>query len=373
MPNNILNVSKTDNSVKNEVLLVVVVSTCIVFMQLFLCKTIAVRLVSMLLIAVGCPNAQIETLVGSSKKTIRDLRKKIYEATPDQMHTILSIKPGSGRKPKTKDSIEKQIVNDVCSNRYSSLRQICDMILKKFRIVISKMSVSRLLKKFSIKKRKCGSLPAKADPLKQKEFYDETLMPLMKEAKEGISNLFFFDASHFVMGCDFLGCFYGIARIFVRTLSGRRRYNVLGAINFITKKVTTVTNDKYITAPQVCELFKLLANEYKDKVIHIILDNAKYQKCRLVEEALKLYNKRIVLHYLPAYSPNLNLIERFWKFVKSELRIASYDDFGKFSKEIDNIIASSSKENKGRIDTLIGERVQLYTEILDEQAKMNAA
>ena len=216
-------------------------------------------------------------------------------------------------------------------------------------------------------------MPAKADPQKQKEFYDETLKPLMKEAKEGKSKLFFLDAAHFVMGCDFLGCFYGIARIFVRTLSGRSRYNVLGAIDFITKKVTTVTNATYITAPEVCELLRILANEYADHVIHIILDNAKYQKCKLIQEAIKLYDGRIVLHYLPPYSPNLNLIERFWKFVKSELRLVSYDDFKKFSEAIDKIIDSSSKDNKSRIDTLIGERVQLYTDILDEQAKMNAA
>ena len=78
----------------------------------------------------------------------------MYETTPDQMHTLLSIKRGSGRKSKTEDPIDKQIVKDVCNNRYSSLRQICDMILKKFCIVVSLMSVSRLLKKFSIKKKK---------------------------------------------------------------------------------------------------------------------------------------------------------------------------------------------------------------------------
>ena len=54
--------------------------------------------------------------------------------------------------------------------------------------------------------------------------------------------LLFLDASHFVMGSDFLGAIYGKVRRFVTTFSGRQRYNVLGAINFVTKKVTTVTN-----------------------------------------------------------------------------------------------------------------------------------
>jgi hypothetical protein len=64
----------------------------------------------------------------------------------------------------------------------------------------------------------------------------------MGRAKEGTITLLFADASHFVMGCDFLGYIYGIKRRFIKTYSGRKRYNVLGALNFVSKKVSTVTN-----------------------------------------------------------------------------------------------------------------------------------
>ena len=50
------------------------------------------------------------------------------------------------------------------------------------------------------------------------------------------------DASHFVLGNDFLGAIYGKVRRFVKTFSGRQRYNVLGAINIVTKKVTAIKN-----------------------------------------------------------------------------------------------------------------------------------
>ena len=75
----------------------------------------------------------------------------------------------------------------------------------------------------------------------------------------------------------------------------------------------TIKNDSYITSIQVCELFRKI-KEQTQLPVSIILDNAKYQKCALVASlALEL---NIELLYLPAYSPNLNLIERFWKFVK---------------------------------------------------------
>jgi len=100
-------------------------------------------------------------------------------------------------------------------------------------------------------------LPAKADIAKQRTFFETELQPLMDEGNKGTIELLFIDASHFVMGCDFLGYIYGATRRFIKTYSGRRRYNVLGALNFVTKKVTTVTNDTYITATEICELLTL--------------------------------------------------------------------------------------------------------------------
>ena len=70
----------------------------------------------------------------------------------------------------------------------------------------------------------------------------------MKRVKNNDNEaLLFMDASHFVMGCDFLGRVYSRTRRFVKTFSGRRRFNVLGALDFVTGKVLTVTNDSYIT------------------------------------------------------------------------------------------------------------------------------
>jgi transposase len=180
----------------------------------------------------------------------------------------------------------------------------------------------------------------------------------MKQAKDGIIELLFVDASHFVMGCDYLGSVYGFVRRYIRTGSGRKRYNVLGALNFMSKKLTTITNDSYITSFQVCELLKNLAAEYVDRPIYIILDNASYQKCNLVKNLA--FELGINLVFIPSYSPNLNLIERFWKFTKSKLRTKYYTDFNEFKDRIDTITASSDGVCKKEVDELITEKVQLF-------------
>jgi transposase len=190
----------------------------------------------------------------------------------------------------------------------------------------------------------------------------------MEQAKSGKITLLFMDASHFVMGCDFLGYIYGTTRRFIKTFSGRMRYNVLGALNLVSKKVITVTNDTYITATEVCDLLRKISVEYGGKAIHLVLDNARYQKCKAVQELADELG--IFLVYIPPYSPNLNLIERLWKFVKSRLRTQYYDQFEIFQKKIDSIVNSTTNENKGIIDKIINDKVQLFKDLvpLDENS-----
>jgi transposase len=174
-------------------------------------------------------------------------------------------------------------------------------------------------------------LPCKANPIEQRKFLGDKLLPLIESAKKGAIELFFMDASHFVMG-GFAGRVWSVVRRYVKTSSGRKRYNVLGALNFISKKIETVTNDSYITSTQVVEMLEKLAKSFV-KPIKIILDNVRYQRCAVVIE--KAAELGIELVFLPTYSPNLNLIERIWKIVKSKvLNSAYYETFGGFCDNI---------------------------------------
>ena len=78
----------------------------------------------------------------------------------------------------------------------------------------------------------------------------------------------------------------------------------------------TVTNDCYINARSVCQLLAKLRLRYPDDPLTLVLDKARYHRCRLVMDAATALV--IDLLFLPPYSPNLNLIERLWKFVKKQ-------------------------------------------------------
>ena len=160
---------------------------------------------------------------------------------------------------------------------------------------------------------------------------------------------------------SFPGCLWCIARIFIPSSSGRKRYNVLGAIDAIRHELITVCNDTYINACSVCELLQKIRDALGDKkVITLVMDNAKYQRCNLVRELAEKLS--IELLFLPSYSPNLNLIERLWKWTKKDcLNCKYYENFDKFKEAINLSLQKLSQlERKKEMDTLFALNFQLF-------------
>ena len=170
------------------------------------------------------------------------------------------------------------------------------------------------------------------------------------------------DAAHFVLG-SFLGWLWCMSRVFVRASSGRQRYNVLGAINAVTHELVRVSNDGYITATTVCQLLGKLAALNLGTPITLVLDNARYQRCRLVQEMACALN--IELLFLPSYSPNLNLIERLWKFVKkTALNSRAHGSFAEFRSAIDQCLDELPTTHQLQMATLMTPTFQTFENVL---------
>lgn len=199
--------------------------------------------------------------------------------------------------------------------------------------------------------RRVGMIPAKADPLKQAEFKAQQLQPRLTEAQAGRRIVCFVDAAHFVFGA-FLGCLWSLTRVFIPTPSGRQRFNVLGALNAVTHQLITVTNETYINAESVCALLRQVAASAGGLPVSLVLDNARYQRCAAVQSLAATLD--IELLFLPPYSPNLNLIERLWKFVKKQCLNSRYHaDFAAFRGAITECLASASVRHKAELDSLL--------------------
>ena len=201
-------------------------------------------------------------------------------------------------------------------------------------------------------------IPAKADPDEQATYMKETLEPRLAEAQAGNRAVFFVDAAHFVLA-PFLGFLWSLTRIFIKAPAGRQRFNVLGALNALTHELITVTNDTYITAESLCALLEKLAALNLTVPITVFLDNARYQKCALIRATAACLN--IELCYLPAYSPNLNLIERVWKFVKKQTLYSKYyADFAAFRAAIETCLQEMPTAHRVALDSLLTLRFQTF-------------
>jgi transposase len=221
-----------------------------------------------------------------------------------------------------------------------------------------------LKNRLGLRWRKVGAIPVppkktvEEHAREQATFLEEKLEPRLEQARRGQRQVYFVDAAHFVLA-PFLGCLWCAARLFVRAASGRKRYNVLGALDAVTHRLIRVTNDGYINAESVCALLRAVAGAAVGLPITLVLDDARYQKCALVQASAESLG--IELLYLPSYSPNLNLIERLWRFVRKEsLNSIYYETFEGFTAAIDECLDQLPTKHKVEMEALLTHKFQSF-------------
>lgn len=128
----------------------------------------------------------------------------------------------------------------------------------------------------------------------------------------------------------------------------------------MTHEMITVINDTYINAWSVVELIRKIRELHPPgKRVILILDNARYQACYLVRSAASMH--AVELLFLPPYSPNLNLIERVWKFVRKKcLNCVYHESFETFSRALTGCISNFGTEYKEELRTLLQWNFQTF-------------
>ncbi|QLQ31964.1 MAG: transposase [Candidatus Thiothrix singaporensis] len=91
--------------------------------------------------------------------------------------------------------------------------------------------------------------------------------------------------------------------------------------------------EETVNAEAAIRLLEALEANQPCGVIHVVADNARYYRSRLVQAYLDKPGCRIRMHFLPPYSPNLNLIERLWGFFKRKVIYGIYyETFAEFKR-----------------------------------------
>ena len=187
------------------------------------------------------------------------------------------------------------------------------------------------------------------------------MKPRLEAAQAGTRHVFFVDAAHFVFG-TFLCCLWSFVRLFVRAASGRQRFNVLGAFNAITQELISVTNTTVVNTETMCELLRKLAAQGLSGPLTVVLDNARYQRNAVVQALAASLG--IELLYLPSYSPNLNLIERRWRFVKRQALYGRYHPtFADFQAAVQDTLHQLPTKHKDKLASLMTLNFQVFDNV----------
>ena len=212
---------------------------------------------------------------------------------------------------------EFQLINELDERIFASTKEVVNHILKKYKVKFSIIGCNNLLHRLGFSFKKAKGVPGKAKKKDQEEFIKKY------NSLKGKGKVYFGDATHPLHNTILSsGWIRKGEEKEVFTNSGRNRVNVFGAIAIDDLDVVTRSCDT-INQVSVCNFLKALREKNPNgEKLYFILDRGPSNKAMSVRELAKELNIEIV--FLPAYSPNLNPIERLWKFFKKKVLYNQY-------------------------------------------------
>ena len=315
-------------------------------------KKTADKIKAILLIADGFSYPQIRKILLLDERTLSRYKKMYNENGIDG----LVENNYQGRQCKLNEEQIKKLKQELDSQLYETAESVCEYVFKTFGIRYTAQGMVHTLHRIGYRYKKTCIVPGKMDPCKQESFvrkYKRCYKRLKEDEK-----VYFMDGSHPTYnshaGYGWIACG---KRFAVKSQDGRKRINLLGAYD--PKSGEAVVRE-YGTLNQesVIDLLRRIRAQNSNIKIHIICDNVSYQHARRVREEAKKLGIRLV--YLPSYSPNLNLIERYWGYLKKKvITNRYYETFEEFKTAILAFSKSKSKKLKNSLLKYIPEKFHM--------------
>jgi len=298
-------------------------------------RKLADRLRVVLYKATGYANQVIAQLLQMSRNHVTKLLRRYRDGG---LAAVLAPAHYRGSAPSLTLAQQQALKIELTTHIYATAGQVIAWIEAQWQVSYDVSSVHKLLKRLGFSYKKNRLVPSKADPELQRLFVDWFQGLCKRLGPE--DRLYFGDAVHFKHNAEagYAWSLKGEPHL-IPANSGRQRYNVFGAYCVQTQEGVFLLTEANIDQTKLVEFLALLRTKHPGAgKIYLLLDNASYNYARTV--TAEAHRQRILLDYLPPYSPNLNPIERLWKFVRKEFFKDKYrDTFAKFRSQLDDFFA----------------------------------
>lgn len=320
-------------------------------------KTIAIRIRIILALDLGYTNQQVAELFLIDEDTVTKWKRKYLKGKLLSDWLATNHQGYAGKlTPNQEQLVDKYVGVEVVTD----CQQVVDYIMSEFGLAYTVDGITKLLHRLKFTYKQTVIIPAKLDPQKQAEFvakYENLKKNLKKTEK-----VLFMDGVHPTHNTHKVRCWVKVGENkTIKTNSGRDRLNIQGAFEVEGTEVVTHFSDT-INAQAVIEfLDKIQAHYFRCSLIYLICDNARYYHSKLVQAHLQKSDCRIRLIFLPSYSPNLNLIERLWRYVhKNVIGVKFREKFKEFDYDI-RYFFDHIDDHRQDLRSFIGTRPHLIT------------
>jgi len=276
------------------------------------------RLTAVLAVAAGMTREEVAELLGVSLTQLGEWLRVYRNKGLDALCTLHY----RGDPGKLSPSQVDQLKGKVRTGCFRNSDQIRQWLQDTFGVSYTPSGVKDLLRRVGVSYHKVTGFLWKADPDKQQEFLGKHRRQKAWARRQGASTRrYYVDACHPVWGLDLVfSCWLLVGQRFLVGMgSGRKRLNILGAYCPDDQEYLDLrlTRDN-INGEQFVNLLRLLRERHPEvKRFILYLDNARYYSKPVVQEWLQRHPE-FHLEPVPPYSPNLNLIERLWKFLRAK-------------------------------------------------------
>ena len=261
-----------------------------------------------------------------------------------------------GSQPKLTNTQLRKLEKQLSQTIYLRAEDVARYVKETFGVHYTTNSVTNLLHRMGYTYKKPKAVHGKADALAQEQFVRK--YKTLKKHKKPHDPIYFMDGVH--PQHNNVPAFGWIKKGETKTIksnTGRTRLNLNGVINAETHQVV-IRHDETIDAQSTIVLFKMLEKKHrKAEKIYVIADNARYYRSKVVKAFL--INSRIKLIFLPPYSPNLNLIERLWKYFRKKILYNKYYETFAELKEQAMAFFANIKEHKAALRTLLADNFEI--------------